>query len=248
MKAAGQTEPRAYRGPDGRDVQRMFAEIAHRYDFLNHFLSISIDKRWRRAAVAKVRQLMPRHDSPICVDLCSGTGDLAVALHRELNIPIVASDFCHPMLTRSNAKIDAQRLTHVIRAVEADALTLPFPDKTFDAATNAFGLRNLENPRQGLLEILRVLRPGGVAVILEFSKPVNPVLRPLFAFYFRNILPRLGAWISGQKFAYAYLPDSVQKFPSQQALAEMMQAVGFTDVNYRNLSGGIAALHWGRKP
>lgn len=225
----------------------MFAEIADRYDFLNHFLSVSIDKRWRRAAVDKVRELMPAEASSVCIDLCSGTGDLALELHWGLSLPIVASDFCHPMLVRSSAKIGAERLTNQIRIVESDALNLPFPGETFDAATNAFGLRNLEDPNRGLAEILRVLKPGGVGVILEFSKPVNPVLRPLFKFYFHNILPRLGALVSGQNSAYRYLPDSVERFPSQSALAEMMRATGFVDVGYRNLSGGIAALHWGKK-
>src|SRR5689334_7272698 len=115
MKTDGQTEPTLYRGPDGATVQRMFAEIAHRYDFLNHFLSISIDKRWRRAAVSKVRELMPQDATSICLDLCSGTGDLALELHRGLGLPIVASDFCHPMLTRSNQKIEGERLTNSIR-------------------------------------------------------------------------------------------------------------------------------------
>ena len=248
MKTAGQVEPATYRGPDGRAVQRMFAEIAHRYDFLNHLLSVSIDKRWRRVAVAKVRELLPGGAAPGVVDLCSGTGDLALELYKGLGVPVVSSDFCHPMLIRSQAKIEADRSAPSVRTVEADALSLPFPDGAFAAATNAFGLRNLEDPQTGLSEMLRILRPAGAVVILEFSKPVNSLLRPIFGFYFRRILPRLGAWISGQRFAYSYLPDSVRKFPSQDELAAMMRKAGFADVGYRNLSGGIAALHWGRRP
>jgi demethylmenaquinone methyltransferase/2-methoxy-6-polyprenyl-1,4-benzoquinol methylase len=152
------------------------------------------------------------------------------------------------MLIRSQAKIEADPLAPPIRTVEADALSLPFADGAFAAATNAFGLRNLEDPQRGLREMLRILQPAGAVVILEFSKPVNPLLRPLFGFYFRHVLPRLGAWISGQSFAYTYLPDSVRKFPSQDELAAMMRQAGFADVGYRNLSGGIAALHWGRRP
>ena len=235
----------AISGPDPRAVQRMFGEIAHRYDFLNHFLSASVDKRWRRRAAAKVRELVSA-PSPLCLDLCSGTGDLAIELHRMLKQPVVASDFCHPMLIRAHAKVDAIGGAAIVRVVEADALNLPFADASFDAATNAFGLRNLQNPELGLREIRRILRPGGVAVILEFAKPVVPVLRQAFGFYFRHILPRLGAAISGQNFAYRYLPDSVRQFPSQDALAKIMRAAGFSAVDYRNLSAGIAALYWGK--
>jgi len=220
----------------------MFAGIAHRYDFLNHFLSASMDRRWRNLAVRKIQTLMK--ESPrLCLDVCSGTGDLAVALQRGLGCEVVGSDFCHPMLTRANSKIE----TRPIHMVEADTLRLPFPDHCFDALTIAFGLRNLEDPSRGLIEMYRVLRPGGVVVILEFSRPVAPVFKNIFSFYFRYILPHVGALISGDKTAYQYLPDSVSKFPAQEELAGMMRSSGFESVGYRNLSGGIAALHWGRK-
>src|SRR5689334_13429439 len=144
MNAGNRTEAPAYRGPDGRAVQRMFAGIAHRYDFLNHFLSASVDKRWRKFAVSKVRELLPRVPTPICLDLCSGTGDLAIELNRAFRSPVIASDFCHPMLTRAHAKIAALSVGQFVRIIEADALTLPFPDRSFDAVTIAFGLRNLQ--------------------------------------------------------------------------------------------------------
>src|SRR6266567_2076601 len=230
-----------YPGPDSRRVQEMFAGIAPRYDFLNHFLSASVDRRWRRVAVNKVRELIGASLSAMCLDVCSGTGDLALALHRGLHCGVVASDFCHPMLTRAYAKCSGLP----VRNVEADALSLPFPDRSFDALTIAFGLRNLENPRRGLEEMRRVLKPGGGIVILEFSKPVVPVFKHAFNFYFRHILPKLGAIISGDGSAYQYLPDSVRKFPAQEELKELMLSSGFSDVGYRNLSGGIAALHWG---
>jgi demethylmenaquinone methyltransferase/2-methoxy-6-polyprenyl-1,4-benzoquinol methylase len=233
---------------DPVDIQRMFGQIAHRYDFLNHFLSASIDKRWRWLAVEKVQDMLSGKGAAICVDLCSGTGDLALELHRRLKLPVVASDFCHPMLTRSNAKILRAGFRSAIQTIEADALSLPFPSSAFDAATNAFGLRNLVDTRGGLAEALRVLKPGGAVVILEFSKPVRPIFRDVFNLYFRKVLPLVGSLLSGQGFAYQYLPDSVQKFPSQDELAEMMRSVGFVDTGYRNLSGGIAALHWGRRP
>jgi demethylmenaquinone methyltransferase/2-methoxy-6-polyprenyl-1,4-benzoquinol methylase len=152
------------------------------------------------------------------------------------------------MLTRSLKKTVARGVEAFIRTVEADALTLPFPDRTFDAVTVAFGLRNLEDPRKGLDEMCRVLRSGGALVVLEFSKPVTPVFRHVFQFYFRYVLPRLGAAISGDRHAYQYLPDSVRNFPSQEKLVRLMQSAGFREVGYSNLTGGVAALHWGTKP
>ena len=232
---------REYRGPDSRRVQAMFAGIAHRYDFLNHFLSVSIDRRWRNLAVRKLRDLTGDASPRCCLDVCSGTGDLALALHRGFGCEVVASDFCHPMLTRASRKLGEQ-----VRVVEADALQLPFSDRSFDALTIAFGLRNLEDPSRGLSEMKRVLRPGGAIVILEFSKPVVPVLRHSFNFYFHHILPKLGALISGNGTAYQYLPESVGRFPSQAELLRLMESAGFRSPGYRNLSGGIAALHWAR--
>ncbi len=234
-------------GPDGNTVQQMFAEIAPRYDFLNHFLSASIDRRWRRIAVAKAGESISVADSPLALDLCSGTGDLAMELHNRLHVPVVASDFCHPMLVRSLAKMRNAHIQDSTPVIEADSLSLPFADRTFDVTTVAFGLRNLQNPVHGLDEMKRVLKPGGTAIILEFSRPVVPVFRELFEFYFHHILPRLGAWISGQGIAYSYLPASVRRFPSQRELARIMESVGFMSVGYRNLSGGIAALHWGKR-
>jgi len=230
---------REYTGPDSRRIQEMFAGIAHRYDFLNHFLSISVDRRWRSAAVAKVRELAGPAPA-LCLDVCSGTGDLAIALQRSLKTSVIASDFCHPMLTLARTK------STKIQNVEADALRLPFAPASFDVVTIAFGLRNLEDPCRGLREIHRLLKPGGAAVILEFSKPAAPVFRTLFDFYFRHVLPKLGALISGHGRAYQYLPDSVSRFPNQEELEILMRTCGFKDVQYRNLSGGISALHWGR--
>jgi demethylmenaquinone methyltransferase/2-methoxy-6-polyprenyl-1,4-benzoquinol methylase len=237
----------AYHGPQGVAVRQMFGEIAHRYDFLNHFLSASVDRRWRRLATTKVEELVRGIQPRLCLDLCSGTGDLAIELHRRLKVPVVASDFCHPMLVRSLSKTRGLQLDGPIRTVEADSLEIPFRTGAFDAVTIAFGLRNLEDPTKGLQEMRRVLRADGALVILEFSKPVVPIVRPLFEFYFRRVLPRLGAWISGQKTAYQYLPDSVGRFPSQIELAAMMEKVGLRNVGYRNLSGGIAAIHWALK-
>ena len=231
---------RDYLGPDSRRIQQMFAGIAPRYDFLNHFLSIYIDRHWRRLAAARVRDLVG--ESPeLCLDACCGTGDLAIALDRSMKTQVIASDFCHPMLTRA-----AQKAAGRVCAIEADALELPFTNASFNAVTIAFGLRNLQDRGAGLSEIHRVLKPGGAAVILEFSKPVVPVFRQIFEFYFSNVLPVVGSVVSGDATAYRYLHDSVREFPDQEQLLEMMRKAGFTDVGYQNLSGGIAALHWGK--
>jgi demethylmenaquinone methyltransferase/2-methoxy-6-polyprenyl-1,4-benzoquinol methylase len=243
MKARTDADTSEFHGPDGRVVRQMFGEIAHRYDFLNHFLSVSIDKRWRRIAAEKIAELISLDSNSICLDLCSGTGDLAIELHRRLGLPVIASDFCHPMLVLSVNKTRALP----IRTVEADSMATPFAGNSFNAITVAFGLRNLEDPRRGLAEMQRVLKPQGVLAVLEFSQPVIPVMREAFQFYFHRILPRIGAWISGQRTAYTYLPDSVSRFPAQKELASIMRSVGFREVGYRNLSGGIAALHWGIK-
>jgi demethylmenaquinone methyltransferase/2-methoxy-6-polyprenyl-1,4-benzoquinol methylase len=246
-KPAREESAATLRGPDSGDVRRMFGDIAHRYDFLNHILSAFVDRRWRRLATAKVREYVRTDPSTLCLDMCSGTGDLALQLHQRLHVPVVAADFCHPMLVRSLAKTRARRLDGPIRTVEADALAIPFRVGVFDAVTIAFGLRNLEDPAKGLVEMRRVLKPEGVLVILEFSRPVVPLLGSAFRFYFHRILPRIGAWVSGQKTAYSYLPDSVDRFPSQVELAAMMEKSGLRNVGYQNLSGGIAALHWGLK-
>jgi demethylmenaquinone methyltransferase/2-methoxy-6-polyprenyl-1,4-benzoquinol methylase len=231
---------RDYPGPDSRRIQKMFAEIAPRYDFLNHFLSISIDRHWRRVAAAKVRDLVGTSPE-LCLDACSGTGDLAIALGRALKTDVIAADFCHPMLIRATEKAAGR-----LRVIEADALELPFPNGCFDVVTMAFGLRNLEDRPGGLNEIRRVLRPGGAIVLLEFSKPVIPVFRQAFEFYFNNVLPAIGSVVSGDSTAYRYLHDSVREFPDQEKLLQIMRTTGFVNTGYRNLSGGIAALHWGR--
>ena len=231
---------RDYRGPDSRRIQKMFAGIAPRYDFLNHFLSVSVDRHWRRVAAAKVRDLVGTSPK-LCLDACSGTGDLAIALGRSLKTHVIAADFCHPMLIRATEKAAGG-----IRAIEADALELPFPNACFDTVTMAFGLRNLEDRNGGLYEIRRVLKPGGAVVLLEFSKPVVPVFRQAFEFYFRNVLPLIGSVVSGDATAYRYLHDSVRDFPDQEELVRMMRTAGFVNAGYRNLSGGIAALHWGQ--
>lgn len=222
-----------------RAVRAMFAEIAPSYDRLNHLLSLNIDRRWRRFTIGRLRDLLARPNS-LALDLCCGTADLTIEL--EPFTRVIGCDFCHPMLVIGNGK-----LGHSERAIltEGNAMQLPFASESFDVVTIAFGLRNLERVDQGLAEILRVLKPGGRVAILEFSRPILPIFRQLFEFYFHHILPRIGGLISGSMTAYTYLPKSVSNFPDQKRLAEMMRGVGFTNVRYHNLSAGIAALHLG---
>jgi demethylmenaquinone methyltransferase / 2-methoxy-6-polyprenyl-1,4-benzoquinol methylase len=241
-------QPSAEMNAPGKDraLRVMFAEIAPSYDWLNHALSMNIDKRWRRLVVSKLEDVISSPDS-IALDICCGTGDLTLELARKTRV--IGCDFCHPMLLIGRKKAQAREaaLSHPVILAEGDALHLPFVREQFDAVTIAFGLRNLVNVQEGLSEILRVLKPGGRAAVLELSHPTLPILRRAFGFYFDHILPRIGAIVSGSTFAYQYLPDSVRAFPNQQLLAEMMRAAGFVKVDYSNLSGGIAALHIGER-
>lgn len=221
-------------------IRSMFAEIAPRYDFLNHALSLNIDRRWRRFVVNKVADRLGRPGA-IALDLCCGTADLSLKLSALA--PTIGLDYCHPMLELGAKKIRRERRSAEL--VEADALNVPFADGMFDVVTIAFGLRNLEGTEAGLREIYRLLRPGGRAAVLEFSRPKIPIFRDLYHFYFTRLLPRIGKAISGSSYAYQYLPDSVLAFPDQMALVSLMQAVGFSDVRYYNLFGGVASLHIG---
>jgi demethylmenaquinone methyltransferase/2-methoxy-6-polyprenyl-1,4-benzoquinol methylase len=178
-------------------------------------------------------------------DLCCGTGDLALALRRASEGEVLGTDFCHPMLQRAREK--SMRLARNTTFLEADTLRLPFRDASLDAVTIAFGFRNLVNYRRGVQEMWRVLRQGGMVGILEFSHVSWPVFGPLFRAYFRRVLPRLGAWISGVQGPYQYLPDSVSRFPDQDALSDLLRDEGFRGVRYRNFTGGVAALHLGEK-
>lgn len=227
-------------------VRSMFAGIAGRYDFLNHLLSCNTDKRWRRLVVKNLKDRLTTDNARI-LDIACGTGDLALALAGSSRARVIGTDFCRPMLEIAARKANANQ-SNPVPFVEGDALALPFADCTFDAVTIAFGLRNLASVDQGLDGLLRVLKPGGRAVILEFSTPVVPGFRSVFQFYFKRVLPRVGAMMSGSRLAYEYLPDSVSRFPDQKRLANMMRESGFVDVDYKNLTGGIAALHTGTRP
>ncbi|MBZ5661507.1 MAG: bifunctional demethylmenaquinone methyltransferase/2-methoxy-6-polyprenyl-1,4-benzoquinol methylase UbiE [Acidobacteriia bacterium] len=227
-------------------VREMFGRIAPRYDLLNHLLSLDVDKMWRRRVAKRFRAIL-RDPQARVLDLCCGTGDLAFAFRKQSpqGAQITGSDFVPEMLVRARAKAAASDAK--VEFVEADALALPFSADSFDLVSCAFGFRNLVNYERGLREIHRVLTPGGSAAILEFAEPPGKLFGALYRFYFRNVLPRLGGWISGNASAYSYLPRSVSKFPSPELLQEEFQRAGFSDVQFKRWTGGIVTLHTGRK-
>ncbi|HEX3558233.1 MAG TPA: bifunctional demethylmenaquinone methyltransferase/2-methoxy-6-polyprenyl-1,4-benzoquinol methylase UbiE [Pyrinomonadaceae bacterium] len=232
------------RDEHARRVRAMFGRIAGRYDFLNHLLSGNVDRSWRRLVTRTLRPSLV--ESARVLDVACGTGDLSLMLASAGARSVVGLDFCRPMLEIARRKASEGTLS--VQFIEGDALRLPFADESFDVATIAFGLRNLSSVEEGLRELRRVLRPGGLLTVLEFSSPVVPGFRVLFRFYFARVLPRLGGLVSGSRGAYEYLHDSVLNFPDQKRLAALMREADFEEVEYRNLTGGIAALHTGTRP
>lgn len=227
-------------------VRKMFDEIAPRYDFLNHALSLNVDRLWWRRAAWTFVHLLECENSKV-LDLCAGTGDLSIALHtaaakRGGNPQIYALDFSHPMLQHGLKKY-AQRS---IQPLEADALRLPLASSSMDLVVSAFGFRNLANYDSGLREIWRVLKTGGEVGILDFSEP-GGLFGKLYGFYFRRVLPRIGSLISGVSGPYEYLPVSVHKFPSPQQMLARMREAGFNETSWTPYTFGIAGLYRGRK-
>jgi demethylmenaquinone methyltransferase / 2-methoxy-6-polyprenyl-1,4-benzoquinol methylase len=229
-------------------IRKMFGEIAPTYDRLNHLLSLSIDKWWRRITVRAVPPQVGR--GPI-LDLCTGTGDLALAYDRAAagRVPIVGADFCRPMLAIGRSKGIKAKADDHLTFVEADAQHLPFPDDEFQIVCVAFGLRNVTDTDRGLREMTRVCRPEGRVAVLEFSQPGFRPFRAVYNWYFNRVLPKIGGWLSGSggKQAYNYLPTSVGEFPSGEALCERMRGVGLRNVTHRPLTFGIATLYIGTK-
>jgi demethylmenaquinone methyltransferase/2-methoxy-6-polyprenyl-1,4-benzoquinol methylase len=219
-------------------VQKMFDEIAPRYDLLNHVLSMNIDRLWWWRTARRFRSVLSRSNARV-LDLCCGTGDMATALRRQgRSAHITGADFSHGMLQRGARKF----VHHRINPVEADALQLPFTNQTFDLVVSAFGFRNLANYDSGLTEIYRVLRPNGQVGILDFSEP-GGILGKLYGLYFRNVLPRIGTMLSGVSGPYSYLPASVSRFPAPVQMLERMQQAGFREPSWRPYSFGIAGLY-----
>ena len=218
----------------------MFTSIAPRYDLLNHVLSFNVDRLWWRRTARSFDQILARPDARL-LDLCCGTGDMTLALRRRAKTSnILGVDFSHAMLERARKK------TPSLRWVEADALSLPFPDAHFDLVTSAFGFRNLADYDAGLREILRVVRDGGECGILDFGEP-RGVIGTLYRIYFQHVLPALGTVISGVKGPYTYLPASVKRFPEPEEMLERMRRAGFREVSWTPYSFGIAGLFRGKK-
>jgi demethylmenaquinone methyltransferase / 2-methoxy-6-polyprenyl-1,4-benzoquinol methylase len=224
-------------------VRDMFGRVAHRYDLANHLLSFNIDRLWRAYTVRRVLPVLRNPEARV-LDICCGTGDLVIALEQARHAPVLGSDFCHPMLVSARRKF--ARRGNRSPLFESDALHLPLASASLDLITVAFGFRNLANYEAGLGEMRRVLRPGGIAAILEFSQPPNPAFAALYNFYSRRILPLVGGALSGNRDAYTYLPESVRKFPNAAELAYEMRRAGFADTQYKYLTGGIVALHLGQ--
>jgi demethylmenaquinone methyltransferase/2-methoxy-6-polyprenyl-1,4-benzoquinol methylase len=224
----------------------MFGQIAGRYDFLNHLLSLNIDRYWRRRTV---RLVPPDGPLPI-LDVCTGTGDLAMAYDRASGgrTPIVAADFCHEMLAIGHKKARQAGADGRITFVEADAQSLPLPGNAFQIVCVAFGLRNVADTNRGLAEMARVAAPGGCVAVLEFSTPTRQPFKAVYGWYFRNVLPRIGGLFSRNSGgAYAYLPTSVGEFPQGEALLERMRTAGLSEVRCYPLTLGVATLYVGTK-
>lgn len=221
----------------------MFNNISHRYDFLNHFLSLGIDKLWRKTAIGFLKPLHPQ----FILDVATGTGDFAI---QALNLnprKITGIDISEGMLSIGTQKIQKLKLSHRIELLKGDSENLQFADDTFDAVTVGFGVRNFENLEEGLSEIRRVLKPGAMLVVLEFSRPRRFPMRQLYNFYFKNILPGLGRLISKDKSAYTYLPESVEAFPDGTDFENILNRVGFKETACKPLTFGISSIYTARK-
>lgn len=230
-----------------RKVREMFSRIAPHYDFLNHFLSFELDRLWRARTARILKPILDRPDARV-LDLCCGTGDLAFALGRRSKVRILGADFTHTMLVRAQEKarsLSVRDSSHPILFLEGDALRLPFAESSFDLVTTAFGFRNLANYDAGLREIRRVLKPRGTVAILEFTEPPRGTWGNFYRWYFRQLLPRIGGWISGERSAYKYLPNSVARFFQPEELAALMRDAGYENVEHRVWTLGTLALHTG---
>jgi demethylmenaquinone methyltransferase / 2-methoxy-6-polyprenyl-1,4-benzoquinol methylase len=224
-------------------VAKMFDNISHRYDFLNHFLSLGIDKGWRKKAIDYLRPFNPK----LLLDVATGTGDFAIQALTLNPDKIIGVDISEGMLAVGRKKMQDRGYASRIEMKSGDSENLPFENNTFDAVTVAFGVRNFENLEKGLQEINRVLKPGGRLVVLEFSKPSSFPFKQLYNFYFKNILPTLGNWLSKDKAAYSYLPESVDAFPYGKSFLNVLTSVGFTETQDRPLTFGISSIYTAKK-
>lgn len=225
------------------EVAQMFNNISGKYDFLNHFFSFGIDKRWRKKVIKALKPSKPQ----LILDIATGTGDFAIAALKLNPKKVIGIDISTGMLEVGRKKTSIHEKRDFIELLEGDGENIHFPDNYFDAITVGFGVRNFENLQKGLGEMLRVLKPNGHAMILEFSKPRGFFIKPLFGFYCKRIMPFFGRKISKDERAYAYLPESVQAFPEGEELKKILLEVGFKSVELTRLSGGIATIYAARK-
>lgn len=232
-------------GSKKQEVEQMFDNIAHKYDFLNHFFSLGIDIIWRKRAIGMIKKYQPKS----ILDVATGTGDFAILTakhYREVD-HITGLDLSEGMLEIGRKKIIEQKLSSMISMVKGDSEKLPFEDHSFEALTVAFGVRNFEDLKQGLREMHRVLKPGGVMAIIEFSKPKKFPIKQLFTVYFKHIMPTVGNWLSKDSRAYSYLPESVDAFPEGEAFKLILSNTGFSKIEIISLSGGIASIYFAQK-
>ncbi len=227
-----------------QQVADMFDNIAFRYDFLNRFLSGGIDIIWRKKAINQLKVLQPKN----VLDVATGTADVALMLYKMLKpAKITGIDISNGMLELGRKKISKKELQDKITLILADSENLPFDDNTFDAITVAFGVRNFEHLEKGLTEMLRVLKPSGKLVVLEFSKPKQTGFKKIYTLYMKTITPGLGKLFSGSKAAYSYLNDSVQAFPEGESFKEILNNTGYKDTYFKSLSLGICSIYCGSK-
>lgn len=225
-------------------VARMFDGIAHRYDFLNHFFSLGIDVLWRKSCVRILRKESPRR----MLDVATGTADFAIeAVRMGLDVHVSGVDISAGMLEVGRKKIADRGWSDRIELIQGDSVALPFDDGHFDCFTVAFGVRNFEDLQGGLRDMLRVLKPGGLGLVLEFSKPKHFPIKQVFGLYFKYIMPTVGRWVSKDPAAYTYLPESVQAFPEGEDFLKQLREAGYVDVKAQTLTGGIATIYTGRK-
>jgi demethylmenaquinone methyltransferase/2-methoxy-6-polyprenyl-1,4-benzoquinol methylase len=230
-------------GSKKQQVEMMFDNISHRYDFLNHFLSLSLDKWWRKKAI---RELADQQVIDL-LDVATGTGDMVAAALKLKPHHIIGIDLSEGMLEIARKKSHLHSTGVSVEFLKGDSEDLPFSDHSFDAVTVAFGVRNFEDPQKGLVEINRVLRPGKKLVVLEFSKPDRFPMKQLYNFYFKHILPLFGKVISKDKAAYSYLPESVLSFPEKDDFIGLMKNAGFRESKYKRLTSGIVSIYTGVK-
>jgi demethylmenaquinone methyltransferase/2-methoxy-6-polyprenyl-1,4-benzoquinol methylase len=225
-------------------IESMFDSIAKSYDFLNGFLSFGIDRFWRKKAVKIIAR---QYKNPYILDVATGTADLAIITAKMTDAKVVGIDISEKMLEIGRKKIVKKKLSESINLIKADAENIPFPENNFDVAMVAFGVRNFSDPPKGLSEMYRVLRNSGMIMVLEFSKPQGFPFRHLYNLYFKRVLPVIGWLFSGEREAYKYLPDSVNRFPDNETFLKMLSDAGFSETRQIKLTGGVASIYTGFK-